>query len=214
MNEQLSLFAASTDDDSGDCKHPGFSAASAYRMGCRCPTCRAKHRPLGSRCAEPGCGTPRRPRYRWCEIHQPTTGQRVRNVAPCELCGREHSWYESQLTQSADTVRDLYRRVCAGCRQRYIGQIRTHHLTTEWAMHLITARTCDLCSSPFAIDHQGRSRCHVDHDHRCCATTTSCGACVRGVLCVRCNGAIGAFETAITVGIDAMLRYVERRGEA
>ena len=32
---------------------------------------------------------------------------------------------------------------------------------------------------------------HVDHDHKCCPGKTSCGQCIRGLLCYSCNYAIG-----------------------
>jgi len=36
---------------------------------------------------------------------------------------------------------------------------------------------------------------HVDHDHACCDKETSCGKCVRGVLCSRCNNLVDKYET-------------------
>lgn len=49
---------------------------------------------------------------------------------------------------------------------------------------------CAICQEAFTKD----SPPHVDHDHACCPSKGSCGGCVRGLLCRRCNSGIGYFR--------------------
>lgn len=37
----------------------------------------------------------------------------------------------------------------------------------------------------------------VDHDHSCCPTEKTCGNCLRGLLCYRCNAGIGLLDDSV-----------------
>ena len=52
---------------------------------------------------------------------------------------------------------------------------------------------CAMCRMPFEEDQ----RICIDHDHACCPPSTPtrcCGKCVRGLLCLTCNIALGYIE--------------------
>lgn len=55
---------------------------------------------------------------------------------------------------------------------------------------------CFLCENPLRA---GRTDIHVDHNHACCPGRKSCGKCIRGLACQKCNQGIGQF------GDDPML---------
>jgi Recombination endonuclease VII len=50
---------------------------------------------------------------------------------------------------------------------------------------------------------------HIDHDHSCCSGKTSCGSCIRGLLCVTCNNGLGCFKDDINRLLNA-ISYLEK----
>jgi len=62
---------------------------------------------------------------------------------------------------------------------------------------------CAICRTPHP-----RSL-HVDHDHSCCPGDKSCGACVRALLCDRCNRGLGFFRDDERI-LDAASQYLRR----
>ena len=47
---------------------------------------------------------------------------------------------------------------------------------------------CQICKETSKVNY------HVDHDHSCCSGPGSCGKCVRGILCPRCNMLVDRYE--------------------
>lgn len=60
----------------------------------------------------------------------------------------------------------------------------------------------------------GRGRFHIDHDHTCCpGTANSCGKCVRGLLCHRCNVMLGCAGDSVDILRDALVYLLDWEAE-
>lgn len=55
---------------------------------------------------------------------------------------------------------------------------------------------CAICKKPetYVTKFGDIKQLAVDHDHTHCPVTRGCGNCIRGLLCHRCNVAIGYFQ--------------------
>lgn len=86
------------------------------------------------------------------------------------------------------------------CKMHYT-RMRKYSLTPERAQELFVKTTCEIC---------GRSDAPlvIDHDHSCCPEkSTSCGNCIRGVICARCNSGLGYFFENV-VAMKAAIAYL------
>ena len=134
-----------------------------------------------SSCSYPGCDRPHRARG-YCSVHYyqfRRTGT-VFDIVPagtpqhigCKItdCPRPH----------------FARGWCQTHHRRLWTRFAKYGITGEQYDELVQAQgdTCAICK----IRQEVYS---VDHDHACCPGETSCGACVRGLLCRNCNTGIG-----------------------
>lgn len=79
-------------------------------------------------------------------------------------------------------------------------------LSDEQYQAMVTAQNglCALCGGP-----PGQRQLHVDHDHACCPGRDSCGKCLRGLLCGRCNPLLGYAHDDIAI-LHAAITYLEK----
>lgn len=61
---------------------------------------------------------------------------------------------------------------------------------------------CAVCGKEIGLS------CHVDHDHSCCSGSKTCGLCVRGLLCSKCNRGLGFFNDDTELMLKAIY-YLE-----
>jgi Recombination endonuclease VII len=60
---------------------------------------------------------------------------------------------------------------------------------------------CAICGET----HEDGSRLHIDHDHSCCPGPITCGLCIRGLLCRKCNIGLATVER---MGFEAIAAYL------
>lgn len=101
--------------------------------------------------------------------------------------------------------KDGLRSICHACHSAK-RRVSKFGVPNEWFDQTFTAQgqACAICRSP---EPRGRGWA-IDHDHNCCPDkATSCGACVRGILCSPCNLALGLMGDSADV-LSAAAEYV------
>lgn len=98
---------------------------------------------------------------------------------------------------------------CISCRRArgLQANLERYGLTPEQyvAMEKAQGGVCAICKEP----EKEKKRLAIDHDHSCCPGLKSCGKCVRGLLCTRCNKGIGVFADDAQLLISAA-NYLNR----
>jgi hypothetical protein len=124
-------------------------------------------------------------------------GNLEEELKTCTKCGEEKS-----VGEFSPAKKGLHSR-CKPCRSsdtmagysseaRRERGIKEHGLSIDQYLELLVSQggRCAICGkvpeSQFSL--------HIDHDHECCPGSRSCGDCVRGLLCGKCNSGLGMFD--------------------
>lgn len=59
---------------------------------------------------------------------------------------------------------------------------------------------CAICG---CTEEENGKALAVDHDHSCCSGKKTCGSCIRGLLCNKCNSAIGFLNDSPYLAVKA-----------
>lgn len=179
----------------------------------------------GSQCQGPECDKPSS-RVGYCPGHarQHYSGRPLTPLAPrkpggihsacirdakgAKRCTRCGVWQSEDNFYRAHSEPDQLTPNCRTCHAdtARVKKYRGYGLTPERyaALLLEQGGTCAICRKQCS-----RGELSVDHDHECCPGKSSCGGCVRGLLCRACNYALGLVGDDPEV-LRAAADYLER----
>lgn len=171
-----------------------------YDPFCTFEGCEKPHHSLGL------CSTHWAQRRRGVELqpigyHKPSLVRDDQNRKKCFRC---EDWKSEEEYYSHPKAADKLNGVCKECVRSESVESR-YSLPPGW----ITAQkshldgVCPICSL-------SKERWAVDHDHSCCPGNSSCGLCVRGLICRDCNILLGMANDTPEI-LEGAVRYLRER---
>lgn len=128
---------------------------------------------------------------------------RARTIDGLKLCYKCSKWKEESEFSPRKAEPDGLYCWCKRCVRA--PQVARYGLTMDQHDELVKKQggVCAICLKPpsRAFD--------IDHDHACCPGDTSCGKCVRGLLCFNCNSALGKLKDDVE-SLKRAVAYLSR----
>jgi hypothetical protein len=123
----------------------------------------------------------------------------------CRICEEMKPYSDFSKKYKEAAQKESY---CFDCK-KFMGTERVlskYKLDVNSYMKIFNSQNgvCAICKKP---EKDGK-RLSVDHDHSCCDGAYSCGKCIRGLLCTRCNKTLGMVEDN-TEYLNAMIQYLK-----
>lgn len=116
----------------------------------------------------------------------------------CTLCQQIMSLENFSINKSSSTGYQWTCRKCTGIKSR----LKIYKLSTD-EYHAKLQSQNHIC----AICKLKEPLC-IDHNRACCNSKTSCGNCVRGLLCITCNTLLGFSYDDVTI-LQSAISYLK-----
>lgn len=125
----------------------------------------------------------------------------------CKICSDKAQRYRD--SKNPQRLKDRYKKYNSSHRERWVHyHLRKYNMTKDLYNVLLLAQnsSCAICGISQSALNKSLS---VDHDHRCCKGKSSCGKCIRGLLCTTCNSLLG-FTKDDAVILSKAIIYLNR----
>lgn len=136
----------------------------------------------------------------------------------CNSCNREQvaAWREAN-PERYEQLKRMPKTELQKLRRRDLGLQQTYGITLARYEQMLAEQGggCAICGSHPTRNGRAGQSLHIDHDHACCEGASSCGNCIRGLLCSSCNTAIGLMkdDPDLLITAAAYVRNAARLGD-
>jgi hypothetical protein len=207
------------------------ATSTGYTYGCRCPRCYEARRATNRATALAHRGASPKRICKRCGgqyVFVPNAGAGTKYCADCKQSAydeairrhQDHNERHGPCPGCAIPCRAKPTRwnLCPDCYgsipKILAARLRKHHASVEFVLRVARWPFCEMCGVDIRErrrDNKGRLR-HafaLDHDHSCCPHSTSCGKCLRGLLCLHHNTALGFLNDDPEMALSAY-RYLTK----
>ena len=145
----------------------------------------------------------------------------------CKLCEKEYRHnnrdrYRAYTTEWNNKNRERARQTRNEWRKKNRDRVYSYELKSVYGISLeiyeqILANQggrCAICRKEETVKYKNGTirRLALDHDHACCPTKTSCGKCIRGLLCYICNTTLGKLNDDVSI-LENAIEYLTKTKE-